>query len=445
MRYWKILDISPTNDLREIKRAYAKKLKVTRPDEKPNEFQELHWAYKTALFNAHSINANANATLELDETFSQNEQATKCQQDQAHADIVLAPMAEPNTELQKPVEITTANTSDALAEEILELDFGNPPEIIVQSKQPNSPTNQVHTPEVSIEEASAEEISVEDEPEPIDPLQLEGEALATQVETLLNTNHELHQPEAWSFLMNSPHILDDRFNWKLGLGVLRLIREHNHKNANRPLILIGARVLCYLDSIFNWSTNRHYIFRYFDENEYAPLLDAIDEYTTFDKQQDALEGLRGGKSIKVVQAEKKPETLYYANSFKRFCAFAIDLILFFILAKIMAADLEEQTSGKPSSIIVAITPFLFFFYYWLCECSSGQATLGKLVMGLVVTDKTFERMSYGRGLWRTIVFFITLPFSYIVMILNGLLGDKFIHDRITKTYAIDMRRSRNQH
>ena len=46
---WDILSIDQTTDLKRIKRAYAKKVKHTRPDEKPDEFQELHTAYKQAL------------------------------------------------------------------------------------------------------------------------------------------------------------------------------------------------------------------------------------------------------------------------------------------------------------------------------------------------------------------------------------------------------------
>lgn len=49
MSVWQILEIEPTSDTKSIKRAYAKKLKVTRPDEDPKGFQDLHWAYKTAL------------------------------------------------------------------------------------------------------------------------------------------------------------------------------------------------------------------------------------------------------------------------------------------------------------------------------------------------------------------------------------------------------------
>lgn len=49
MNCWKILEINPTDNVREIKRAYAAKSKVVHPEEHPEEFRELHDAYETAL------------------------------------------------------------------------------------------------------------------------------------------------------------------------------------------------------------------------------------------------------------------------------------------------------------------------------------------------------------------------------------------------------------
>lgn len=46
---WEQLQIEPTTEIGLIKKAYAARVKVIRPDEKPTEFSSLHSAYKSAI------------------------------------------------------------------------------------------------------------------------------------------------------------------------------------------------------------------------------------------------------------------------------------------------------------------------------------------------------------------------------------------------------------
>jgi hypothetical protein len=57
LRYpWSVLEISPTNDAAEIRKAYAVKLRVTRPDEDPTGFQVLREARDAALAECRYVN-----------------------------------------------------------------------------------------------------------------------------------------------------------------------------------------------------------------------------------------------------------------------------------------------------------------------------------------------------------------------------------------------------
>lgn len=49
MNDWQILGIEPTNDIETIKSAYAKKSRLYHPETNPEEFQQLHMAYKSIM------------------------------------------------------------------------------------------------------------------------------------------------------------------------------------------------------------------------------------------------------------------------------------------------------------------------------------------------------------------------------------------------------------
>lgn len=49
MDIWEMLDIPPTRNIKEIKKAYARRSKIFHPEEAPEEFQQLYSAYQTAL------------------------------------------------------------------------------------------------------------------------------------------------------------------------------------------------------------------------------------------------------------------------------------------------------------------------------------------------------------------------------------------------------------
>ena len=66
MSAWSILGIRATGDEREIKRAYAARLKLTRPEDDPQAFQDLRDAYEAVLKMARFANEHG-AHYELED------------------------------------------------------------------------------------------------------------------------------------------------------------------------------------------------------------------------------------------------------------------------------------------------------------------------------------------------------------------------------------------
>ena len=100
MNFWSILGIQPTNNLKDIKRAYAKQSKVYHPEDDPENFQRLQKAYQEALAwqKSYSGNEDVGAVIghkqadgsvvglvsasQLEDSFKKATDASKSSQDQ---------------------------------------------------------------------------------------------------------------------------------------------------------------------------------------------------------------------------------------------------------------------------------------------------------------------------------------------------------------------------
>jgi uncharacterized RDD family membrane protein YckC len=112
---------------------------------------------------------------------------------------------------------------------------------------------------------------------------------------------------------------------------------------------------------------------------------------------------------KAKSRRENPKNLVYAGFWLRFVAAVIDGL---ILGIPMAAIVAVCVTLLPNDVWIVVfdlTPFwmselvllLFLWpYYSAMESSRYQATFGKMLLGLIVTDLNGERVSFGRATGR---------------------------------------------
>lgn len=144
----------------------------------------------------------------------------------------------------------------------------------------------------------------------------------------------------------------------------------------------------------------------------------------------------------------------YAGFWKRFAAYTIDTfvlgVVFGILGVIMGVGLAVSASGArdPATAMsgMGLTFVLFYiveivgmavYFAWM-HSSSHQATLGKMAVGIKVTDDDGEAITFWRGFGR---FFATILSSLILCIGYLMAGfterKRALHDMVASTLVVD--------
>lgn len=121
----------------------------------------------------------------------------------------------------------------------------------------------------------------------------------------------------------------------------------------------------------------------------------------------------------------------YAGFWKRFVATIIDgiilqiggFIIGMVLGVFMGGTMVAGGAGE-GDILAASTVLGFilgmvlnWLYYTLMECSSKQATLGKMALGIIVTDLDGQPISFGRAngrYWGKIISTLILCIGFIM-------------------------------
>ena len=135
----------------------------------------------------------------------------------------------------------------------------------------------------------------------------------------------------------------------------------------------------------------------------------------------------------------------YAGFWRRFAAYLIDylvilggaLALGFVIGFVAGASGSEDVEGGWLVAIYVTTFVGYYLYYALMESSSNQATVGKIALGLKVTDIQGGRISFWRALGRTFAKILSALILFIGFIMAAFTDRKqALHDKVAHTLVV---------
>jgi len=152
----------------------------------------------------------------------------------------------------------------------------------------------------------------------------------------------------------------------------------------------------------------------------------------------------------------------YAGFWLRFVAYIIDAIILYIIYAFVLTPLfavfgltffsqmgnvetmtEAEAVGAVASImgammsVVIVLTGISIAYFSIMEASKYQATVGKMAIGLVVTDVNGNRLSIGKAIVRNLCRILSGSFMAIGYIIAGFTEKKqALHDLIAGTLVV---------
>jgi uncharacterized RDD family membrane protein YckC len=170
---------------------------------------------------------------------------------------------------------------------------------------------------------------------------------------------------------------------------------------------------------------------------------------THSDQRNRIGVIAGGSSG--IYTESNPIKINYAGFWRRVFATIIDLlvvawaqvILFFLLFfGLLFWVVDPNNLEIIMYELFILGPFVsylptFWLYSTIMESSAMRATLGKIAMGIVVTDERYRRISFARAngrFWSKAISTFTLLIGFIMAAFTK--KKQALHDIIAGTVAI---------
>ena len=140
------------------------------------------------------------------------------------------------------------------------------------------------------------------------------------------------------------------------------------------------------------------------------------------------------------QAAVSASGVEYAGFWKRLAAWIIDAVLVWIVVIVFSIFFRPWVGPwrHPHPVSVVFFWLIASWIYWaLLESSSSQATLGKMALGIIVTDMEGKRISFARATgrhWAKIISSIILYIGHIMIAFTS--RKQGLHDLIADCLVV---------
>jgi len=127
----------------------------------------------------------------------------------------------------------------------------------------------------------------------------------------------------------------------------------------------------------------------------------------------------------------------YSGFWRRFVAYVIDNILLSVIFWLLALVLGGIAGDGGVIGAYTLAAIGWLVYYAAMESSSNQATVGKMALGIQVTDLEGNRISFGKALGRNLAKILSALIFYIGFIMAAFTAKKqALHDMIAGTLVV---------
>jgi uncharacterized RDD family membrane protein YckC len=142
--------------------------------------------------------------------------------------------------------------------------------------------------------------------------------------------------------------------------------------------------------------------------------------------------------------EQTTESVVYSGFWKRFAAFLIDAIIVGLIILIVSAGMGFSVGlggvgGPGASLLGILIAVAAPWLYWAgMESSKHQATIGKMALGMAVTDNLQNRMTFMRASARYYGKYLSSMTLLVGFIMAGFTERKqALHDMLAGSVVVD--------